>query len=76
MNWGKTRRMQPIGPLMIEHRLIEKLIAHVDCVVSDARSRGRMDPVLVDSAVDFVRTYADRTPSSRTESWGLSAEST
>ena len=53
--------MLPIGPLMIEHRLIEKLIAHVERVVSEARSRARVDPNLVDLAVDFVRTYADRT---------------
>ena len=53
--------MLPIGPLMIEHRLIEKLLRHMEQALADARVRGEMDPSLVDSAVDFVRTYADRT---------------
>lgn len=53
--------MLPIGPLMIEHRLIERMIAHIARAVSDARSRGEIDPLLVDASVDFVRTYADRT---------------
>jgi len=53
--------MLPIGPLMIEHRLIEKMFALVSRAASDSRSRGRIDPRLVDAAVDFVRTYADRT---------------
>jgi hemerythrin-like domain-containing protein len=46
---------------MIEHRLIEKLIAHVARAVSRAQSQGQIDPLLVDRAVDFVRMYADRT---------------
>lgn len=53
--------MLPIGPLMIEHRTIERLIAHIERAVSDGRTRGRMDPLLVDLAVDFMRSYVDRT---------------
>lgn len=46
---------------MIEHRLIEKMIALVNEQLPLIEARGEVDPVLVDSVVDFVRTYADRT---------------
>jgi len=60
--------MQPIGPLMIEHRLIERLIALMqrelgrvkDNILVD-REFAFMDPVFIDTAVDFMKTYADRT---------------
>ena len=45
---------------MIEHRLIEKLLA-----AAVKRTAGMTeetyDPVLIDSVVDFIKTYADRT---------------
>lgn len=51
----------PIGPLMIEHRLIERMIALIGGE-SDKIARERaVDPLFVDAAVDFIRTYADRT---------------
>jgi len=59
--------MQPIGPLMIEHRLIERLIALMgqelnrikDNVAVDPEF-AFVDPVFIDIAVDFIKTYADR----------------
>ncbi|MCL4501825.1 MAG: hemerythrin domain-containing protein [Deltaproteobacteria bacterium] len=59
--------MQPIGPLMIEHRLIERLINLMhreltrmkDNITVD-REFAFVDPVFIDTAVDFMRTYADR----------------
>jgi len=53
--------MQPIGPLMIEHRLIERMIALVGRRAAAAEQTGDVDPLFVDAAVDFVRVYADRT---------------
>jgi len=53
--------MMPIGPLMIEHRLIERMIKVLQVEVSRIARTEAVDPVLVDSAVDFIRTYADRT---------------
>jgi hemerythrin-like domain-containing protein len=59
--------MQPIGPLMIEHRLIERLL-HL-MAQEFRRIKDNMDidpefafvdPVFIDTAVDFIRTYADR----------------
>lgn len=59
--------MQPIGPLMIEHRLIERLLTLMareckrikDNVEVDP-DFAFVDPVFIDTAVDFIRTYADR----------------
>jgi hemerythrin-like domain-containing protein len=53
--------MQARGPLMIEHRLIERMIAVIRNVLGQIESTGKVDPVFVDTAVDFIRTYADRT---------------
>lgn len=50
----------PIGPLMEEHRLIEKLMPHLRAAVEAGRRDGRVDPRFVDLALDFIRTYADR----------------
>jgi hemerythrin-like domain-containing protein len=59
--------MQPIGLLMIEHRLIERLIAlmgreltRVKDNIAVEREFAFVDPVFIDTAVDFIRTYADR----------------
>lgn len=53
--------MQARGPLMIEHRLIERMIRLIGRALVRVESEGGIDPVLVDTAVDFIRTYADRT---------------
>lgn len=52
--------MKPRGPLMIEHRLIEKVIA-VARQKAASTLQTDYDPVLVETIVDFVRMYADRT---------------
>ncbi len=46
---------------MIEHRLIERMIAVVRKILAHIQSASRVDPQWVDAAVDFIRTYADRT---------------
>jgi len=46
---------------MVEHRLIEKMIALVREQLALIQERDQVDPVLIDTVVDFVRTYADRT---------------
>jgi hemerythrin-like domain-containing protein len=52
--------MLPIGPLMIEHRLIERIIKlwrkEQDIIVSSRKP----NLCFIDSAIDFMRTYADR----------------
>jgi hemerythrin-like domain-containing protein len=53
--------MQARGPLMIEHRLIERMLAIIEGVVATIESQHEVDPLFVDVAVDFIRFYADRT---------------
>jgi hemerythrin-like domain-containing protein len=53
--------MMPIGPMMIEHRLIEKGIELVGAESDRLRGHGALDPLYIDALVDFIRTYADRT---------------
>ena len=59
--------MQPIGPLMIEHRLIERLLnlmarefERIKANIEVDPEFAFVDPVFIDTAVDFIRTYADR----------------
>jgi len=53
--------MQARGPLMIEHRLIERMLAKIKDMLKRVEQTGEIDPLFVDIAVDFIRTYADRT---------------
>ena len=53
--------MMPIGPLMIEHRLIERVIGLLDGWTGKVAEQGQIDPTVIDTVVDFIRTYADRT---------------
>ncbi len=59
--------MLPIGPLMMEHRLIQRMIHLISQELERIRSNVEVDPefafvdpVFIDTAVDFLRTYADR----------------
>ena len=52
--------MLPIGPLMIEHRLIERMIALLGTEAARVLGGAAPDPGLLDAAVDFIRAYADR----------------
>jgi hemerythrin-like domain-containing protein len=52
--------MLPIGPLMIEHRLIERMIAVIKKELVQIEKDKRVNPSFIDTAVDFIRTYADR----------------
>jgi len=52
--------MMPIGPLMIEHRWIERVINDVELRLRGQSSRKAIDPIYVERVVDFLRTYADR----------------
>lgn len=53
--------MMPIGPLMIEHRLIEKVIRILPEMAKGMIEKGQIEPNLIDATVDFIRIYADRT---------------
>lgn len=53
--------MQVRAPLMIEHRLIERMIEIIGREAARIRETNQIDSVLIDNMVDFIRVYADRT---------------
>jgi len=53
--------MKPRGPLMIEHRLIEKMLKVVEKELAYINKDSAVDTVFIDTVVDFIRMYADRT---------------
>jgi len=52
--------LMPIGPLMSEHRLIEKMIDLLTKKVDRIREEASIDPKFVDIVIDFFKIYADR----------------
>lgn len=50
----------PAAPLMIEHRVIERMIAVLNRHLEVIARTGTADAPLIDAAIDFIRTYADR----------------
>jgi len=52
--------VKPRGPLMIEHRLIEKVLK---LARDGAKSinQDNYNPIAIDTLVDFIKIYADRT---------------
>lgn len=53
--------MMPIGPLMIEHRLIERMINILNNEFIRMQNERYLNPIFIDNVVDFIRTYADQT---------------
>jgi len=52
--------MLPIGPLMIEHRLIERMIKAMRDALLRGEEQQKIDPRFIETATDFIRAYADR----------------
>ena len=53
--------MQSRGPLMIEHRLIERMITLIEQKLKQIETTNQVDPLFIDTVVDFIKIYADRT---------------
>jgi len=53
--------MKPIGPLMWEHRLIERMVKLLDRALGQMDKQNKANTEFITIAVDFFRTYADRT---------------
>ncbi len=53
------RKMLPVGPMMIEHRLIERMIDEIGKEADRLDAGVTPDPDFIDEAVDFIRSYAD-----------------
>ena len=56
----KHRCTKPRGCMMIEHRLIERAIVLMKAERERLVGGGPLDAVVIDTLVDFIRTYADR----------------
>lgn len=52
--------MQPIGPLMHEHRLIERMIDLIRRQAESIQRGNEPDSEFISGAVEFFRVYADR----------------
>ena len=52
--------MMPIGPLMIEHRVIERMIKLIEIEVQSISKNSRPDISFIEDACDFLKTYADK----------------
>ena len=52
--------MMPIGPLMIEHRLIERMVDVLSEEMHGIQKKDEVHLELIESGVDFFRTYADQ----------------
>ena len=53
--------MKPRGPLMIEHRLIEKVLIVATRELGIIQNTNKVNTAFIDMLIDFLRTYADRT---------------
>ncbi len=53
--------MKPRGPLMIEHRLIEKVVDLLRNRIPEIRAVGGISPGFVEAVIDFMRFYTDAT---------------
>jgi hemerythrin-like domain-containing protein len=53
-------KMMPIGPMMIEHRLIERMIGVMRKELDRFLGERKANPEFIMTFVDFVRIYADK----------------
>jgi len=53
--------MLPIAPMMVEHRIIERMIGLLRDEAQKLQQGKKPDAVFIDTAVDFIRIYADAT---------------
>jgi hemerythrin-like domain-containing protein len=53
--------MIPIDPLMKEHRLNEEMNQLMKDEIEKMRKYNKVNPIFIETAVDFIRMYADRT---------------
>ena len=53
--------MKPIGLLMREHRLIERLIKLLENELNNIKKNNKVNSDFIQTSIDFFRTYIDRT---------------
>jgi hemerythrin-like domain-containing protein len=60
MRKWEVSSMLPIGPLMVEHRIIERLIRTLGIRMERLWAEKEADPGFIEAVVHFFRAYADR----------------
>ena len=61
--------LNPVETLEAEHRVIQRIVA-VMVVLADRLDAGdEVDPALLESIVEFLRTFADRSHHAKEEAW-------
>lgn len=53
--------MKPRGLLMIEHRLIERMVMLINAEIKQIKKTDDPNIPLINDFIDFIRTYADKT---------------
>jgi hemerythrin-like domain-containing protein len=53
--------MQPIGLLMKEHRLIERMIPLIEKTIQKSKETHKIDVKFITISIEFFRNYADKT---------------
>lgn len=59
--------MKPLDMLLNEHRLIEQIVPVINSEVKKAEKGKKIPTAFIESAVDFFKTYADRTHEGKEE---------
>ncbi|MEW5895908.1 MAG: hemerythrin domain-containing protein [Candidatus Omnitrophota bacterium] len=57
---GIPKNILPVGLLMKEHRLIEKMVRVIDGKIKEYKGSGRPDGFFINGVVDFFKVYADK----------------
>jgi hemerythrin-like domain-containing protein len=52
--------MKPVGSLMVEHRVIERMLALLNHAHTKIIKEGKVDGPVIDVVIDFFNTYVDR----------------
>ena len=65
--------MMPIGPLMTEHRLIERMVKLMNRQISMMKETAKVDIDFLDTIIDFIRTCADHCRHGKEEESSLPA---
>jgi hemerythrin-like domain-containing protein len=57
----RVTNLLPVAPLMIEHRVIERMIRIVKIKLEEFKTTNDPSEAFIDSLIDFIHTYADQT---------------
>jgi len=50
--------MMPVGPLMVEHRLIERMIKLLDLEINSIAKTKEVNISFINTAIDFIKTIS------------------